>query len=170
MTLKQIGELYGCTSPCVRDFFDKHKIPRRSKIESVRLKNHDEANLVNKLQKLKSRKPYTLPSGRIIKVMGYENLFLDFVFNNHILHEDEIVYSVPSIQYTENKIKRRYIPDFYIPKYNLIVEIKSLYVIKRYGGVCNLLCKRKGVLNTGFDFCLVIDNKFDSFLGKTSFK
>jgi ribosomal protein S6 len=165
-TLKQIGNLYDCTGPCVAAFFDKHNIPRRTKKESVRLKNHEEANLLKKSKNLRRRKPYTLPSGNIVKVMGYEDAFLDFVFNNNIFKEDEIVYMVSSIPYTQDNVKRKYIPDFYIPKLNLIVEIKSWYTLKLGGGVRNLLCKRKGVLNAGFNFCVIMDNKFDSFLAK----
>ena len=75
-----------------------------------------------------------------------------------------------NIQYIENNIKRRYVPDFYIPKYNLIVEVKSWYITKQQGGVCNLLCKRKGVLNAGYEFCLILENRFESFLAKTNTK
>lgn len=169
-TMYQIGKLYNCTAPCVSDFFDKHNISRRTKNESVRLKNYEEANLLKKLRSLKARKSYTLPSGKIIKVMGYENIFLDFIFDKNILNENEIVYDVPSIQYIENNFKRRYVPDFYIPKYNLIVEVKSLYITKRQGGVHNLLCKRKGVLDAGYRFCLVLENNFNSFLSKINSK
>jgi len=165
-TMHQIGKAYNCTGPCVADFFDKHNIPRRSKDESIRLKNHEEANLLNKIRKLASRRFYTLPSGQTIKVMGYEDKFLDFVFANNLLKEEEIFHEHCSLYYQQDGIKRRYVPDFYIPKFNLIVEIKSWYVVKLGGGVHNLLCKRKGVLEAGYNFCLVLDNNFNSFLSK----
>jgi hypothetical protein len=167
--MKQIGKLYGCTFPCVSDFFDKHKIPRRTKSESIRLKNYEETNIQNKSQNLAKRKMFTLPSGKTIKVLGYEDNFLNFVFKNEILKEEEIIYQAKSIPYKQNNVSRKYLPDFYIPKYNLIVEIKSKYTIK-LSGLSNLLCKRKGVLDAGYDFCLVLDNNFDSFLNKLKTK
>lgn len=169
-TMGQIGKLYNCSGPCVADFFDKNNISRRSKTESIRLKNYEETNLLNKVQKLVLKRVYTLPSGQTIKVMGYEDKFLDFVFANKLLKEEEILHKHCSLHYQQDGIKRRYVPDFYIPRYNLIVEIKSWYTIKLGGGVHNLLCKRKGVLEAGYDFCLVLDNNFDSFLNKINSK
>lgn len=169
-TMYQIGKLYNCTAPCVSDFFDKYSIPRRNKNESIRLKNQEETNMLKKLKALRSKKFVKLPSGKNIKVMGYEDAFLKFVFDNDILKEYEIIFDLKSIPYTEDNIKRKYIPDFYVPKYNLIVEIKSSYISKLQGGVHNLLCKRKGVLEAGYDFCLVLDNNFNNFLSKINSK
>jgi Mor family transcriptional regulator len=162
-TLKQIGELYGCSSPCVKDFFDKNNVPRRTKAESVRLKNYEEANLSKKLRSRGKGKMVTLPSGKVIKVMGYEDSFLKFVFDNDLLKEEEIEFNVKSIPYIQNGINRKYIPDFYIPKLNLIIEVKSRYILKLHT-THNLICKQDAVLKKGHGFCLILDNNFEPFL------
>ena len=73
------------------------------------------------------KKIYKLPeSGQLIGLQGFEPQFLNFVFSSKLLEENEIIYSPDSILYTgiDNKT-HHYFPDFYIPKLNLIVEIKS---------------------------------------------
>lgn len=79
-------------------------------------------------------KTYALPSGEIIKIQGYEDRFLDEYFA-HGGKEENIVWSrkeVPKIYYyTSDGKKHRYYPDFFIPKDNLIIEVKSEYTYKR---------------------------------------
>ena len=77
-------------------------------------------------------KKYTLPSGKEINIQGYENYALDILLNKYT--EDEILNSksdMPVIRYKYKNINRRYFPDIYIPKYNKIIEVKSLWTYKR---------------------------------------
>lgn len=76
------------------------------------------------------KKKYSLPSGKIIFIQGYENIVLDYLLQ--IYDETEIITSVSDIfnlvgkiEYLYNGIKHRYFPDFYIQKENLIIEVKS---------------------------------------------
>ena len=107
-------------------------------------------------------KEYILPSGKIIFKQGYEPQFLDYVFKNNILTEDEIIYTPTTITYTniKNKISH-YHPDFYIPKYNLIVEIKSNWTYKKDK---NVLLKEQACKNNGYSYVRIIDNNFSIFL------
>lgn len=91
-------------------------------------KNRD---ILEKACKIQS-KPYTLPSGKIIHKMGYEPQFLNYVFQNNILKENEIIYHPKGIKYIgfDNK-EHYYFPDFYIPKWNLIVEVKSTWTLEK---------------------------------------
>jgi hypothetical protein len=81
-------------------------------------------------------KTYTLPSGKIIKVQGYEPLALDYLIP--IYGEDNIAVSlcddVPTIPYLcpIDNIWRQYYPDIYIPSENLIIEVKSAYTFDTY--------------------------------------
>lgn len=163
MTMKEIGKLYGCTFPCVGKFFDKHNIPRRSKGEAIRLKNYEEPNMLNKLRLRAKLKEVVLPSGKIVKVQGFEDIFLKFVFDNNLLNEEDIDFKPKIIPYVQNNIQRKYIPDFYIPKFNAIIEVKSWWTIQKQGKE-NLICKQRAVEAEGYKFCLVLDNNFDSFL------
>lgn len=69
---------------------------------------------------------YILPSGKCIKMQGYENVVMSKLLE--IYNEDEIIYDkklVPHIKYFYDNKLRTYYPDFYIPKDNLIIEVKS---------------------------------------------
>ncbi len=77
------------------------------------------------------KKPYTLPSGKIIEYQGYENFALDNLLK--IYHEDEIVngtQNVPELWYETNGKKHRHYVDFYIPKENKCIEVKSIFTLK----------------------------------------
>jgi transposase-like protein len=163
LTLKNIGNLYNCSAPTVALFFDKHNIPRRSKTESVILTNQNEIIARKRLKNLHKIKNYVLPSNKVIKLKGYEPQFLDFVFNNNLLSENDINYSPKRVKYLQDNKIRYYYPDFYIPQYNLIVEIKSKYIAKLQTEN-NLNNKKQGVLNAGYNYCLIIDNDFSNFI------
>ena len=80
----------------------------------------------------KKYKDYTLPSNKIIKIQGYENLALDILIQKY--KEDDIItqrVDMPIIMY-QNKTNHRYFPDIYIPKDNLIIEVKSYYTYNKY--------------------------------------
>lgn len=66
-----------------------------------------------------------------------------------------------SISYSLNGHKRRYHPDFFIPIYNLIVEIKSSYTYN-YNIEMNE-AKRKATIDSGFNFIFIIDKKYEDF-------
>lgn len=71
-------------------------------------------------------KDYMFPSGKIVKVQGYENKAIDELLK--IYKEDEIILGrkfVPRIEYLINMKKHIYYPDIYIPKDNKIIEVKS---------------------------------------------
>jgi len=73
-------------------------------------------------------KDYTMPSGDIRRVQGYEPYALDLLLKEYT--EDQIITSrkqIPRIRYTvENKIQY-YFPDIFIPSTNTIIEVKSIW-------------------------------------------
>jgi very-short-patch-repair endonuclease len=84
-----------------------------------------------------------------------------WIFENNLLKEEEINYSVNAIKYIDNDNKeRRYFADFYIPKWNLIVEIKSSFTNKldKY-----VLLKEQACLSQGFKYIKIINNIFEEF-------
>jgi transposase len=108
-------------------------------------------------------KPYTLPSGKIIKVQGYEPQFLDYVFENNLVKEEDFDFRQIRIPYKTNDNKRHYYyPDFHIPSKNLIIEIKSTYILNKQGKDIQEL-KHQACINKGFNYILILDNNMNLF-------
>lgn len=105
-------------------------------------------------------KTYILPSGRVIKLQGYEP---DAV--NQLLctrSEAELDFdNIPSIPYADTDgHKRVYYPDIFVPKENLIIEVKSWWTLKRNLGInC---CKQEAVTSSGYHFQLWVKDPKDS--------
>jgi hypothetical protein len=80
-------------------------------------------------------KEYIYPSGKIIKVQGYENYALDFLLNNENINENSIITSrklVPEIWYIDNNDKkRRHYVDIFIPSQNRCIEVKSTWTAEK---------------------------------------
>jgi hypothetical protein len=100
-------------------------------------------------------KDYIMPSGKIVKVQGYENRALDELLKIH--SEDEIVVSnseifklLGAIEYEQDGKTHRYFPDIYIPKLNLIIEVKSTRTFS-VNKKKNLL-KKQAVEDKGINF------------------
>lgn len=76
-------------------------------------------------------KEYKFPSGKTIKVQGYENLALDTLITQ--FDERQIIVgkaNVPVIEYEIDEKKHVYFPDIYIPHENKIIEVKSEWSLK----------------------------------------
>lgn len=98
----------------------------------------------------KKYKQYTMPSGEIRMVQGYENYALDILIKNY--KEEEIKSNrkdVPRISYINNK-QKYYFPDIYIPHINLIIEVKSEWTHKHDEEVNKL--KEKATQAQGYQF------------------
>jgi hypothetical protein len=78
-------------------------------------------------------KDYSLPSGTIIKVQGYEPFALDILVT--LIEEKDIITSrteVPEIWYYDiNGKKHRYYTDIFIKSLNKIIEVKSIWTYKK---------------------------------------
>jgi hypothetical protein len=98
-----------------------------------------------------SLKPYTLPSGKEVKIQGYENHALDKLLQTY--QEEDLTIGaslVPKIIYIHQQKTKRYYPDIYILKDNLIIEVKSTYTLKRE--LEKNLAKRRACIEQGYDF------------------
>lgn len=106
-------------------------------------------------------KDYVFPSGKKIKVQGYEDYALDYLLI--IYDESEIITEttkIPQITYFDaNNKQHKYYPDFFIPKDNLIIEVKSIYTM-RAKFYTNLL-KAQASKSEGFNFRFLIFDKED---------
>lgn len=158
--LTEIGNIYNCSYIKIRDFLIQNKCSIRDKTELLKERNKLESFQRKCLSGSGKNKEYLLPSGTIIKLRGYEPNFLDFIFSEKHLEETEIVYKPERIRYEFNDKEHFYYPDFYIPKYNLIVETKSSWIMKKQG-IEKTLQKEKYTTDQGFQFLLIIDNNFE---------
>lgn len=96
------------------------------------------------------------PSGKTIKVQGYERFFILELWEK--FDEDDIICgmkAVPSFMYIgkDNK-NHRYYPDFYVKSTNTIYEIKSPYTYEKSKEKIELVTPI--ILNAGFKYEVVI--------------
>ena len=153
-------------SKTITDKID-YKEQRRKSIETTRDRYGVDYPIQNKEIFLRQQKgmfkikEYTLPSGAIVLRRGYEPQFLDYIFSNKLINEEDITQypdSIPYINYKGNK--GYYYPDFQIPKLNLIVEIKSRYTVKLDK---NIEQKREACIQHGYGYIRIVDNNFEEF-------
>ena len=106
-------------------------------------------------------KNYTYPSGKIIKVQGYEHFALDELIYINQVCENDIVTNrteVPTIWYQDKSgKKRRYFVDIYLSLENRCIEVKSTWTMeKKYD---NILEKMQAVKDAGYECEILIFNK-----------
>jgi hypothetical protein len=114
-------------------------------------------------------KQYQLPSGKIIRVQGFENKAMDILLT--LYTEEDIITSrklLPNIWYEHNTKNRIYYPDLMILSGHTIIEVKSEYTYQIYKEVN--LTKKDACLRLGYNFEFwIFDNKGSS-LRKEIFK
>ena len=95
---------------------------------------------------------YVMPSGKIVKIQGYEDRALDELLQ--MFPEDEITVgraNIPTFKYVCNEgVSRTYFPDFYIKSLNTILEVKSEWTIRL--STCRLKEKANAVVKAGYRF------------------
>jgi len=78
-------------------------------------------------------KEYTLPSGNIIKIQGYEHFALNELLKN--INENDIITgckNVPTIWYNdESGKKHRHFVDIFVSSQNKCIEVKSTWTFKK---------------------------------------
>ncbi len=102
---------------------------------------------------MKKFKNYTMPSGDVRRVQGYEPFALDYLLKTY--SEDQIITDrrkIPRISYktSEEEKQRYYFPDIYIPHENKIIEVKSTWTIKLNPEIIDY--KKKATQNAGYNY------------------
>lgn len=104
-------------------------------------------------------KNYTLPSGKEIKLQGYEHFALKEILQNDILEEDIIhgCKNVPEIWYEDEITKKhRHYVDFFIPSQNKCIEVKSNWTIEKRKNIVFL--KQKAGKKLGYQYEIWVYN------------
>ncbi len=116
------------------------------------MQNQDVAENMTK-NKFKS-KDYVMPSGKIIKVQGYERFAIDELLQNENIAEDDIVTgcrNVPTIWYIDDSSKKhRHYVDIFIPSQNRCIEVKSTWTSKLTNG--NIFLKQTAGKQLGYKY------------------
>jgi hypothetical protein len=86
---------------------------------------------------------------------SYELHFIDYCINNNIIFEKGL-----TIDYVLDFKNRKYHSDFYLPKYNLICEVKSTYTLKE--DYLENMAKMEFTIKAGYNFLFIIDKKYDN--------
>ena len=105
-----------------------------------------------------SRKDYTLPSGKIIQVQGYEPYAHDELLK--IFNEEEIKSgstNVPEIWYDDHEgLKHRHFVDIFIPSQNKCIEVKSTWTAEKKKD--NIFKKQQAGKHLGYNYEIWIYN------------
>lgn len=128
-----------------------------SKLMSDHWNNIDFVN--NQFKTVGRYKEVRLPSGKIIKVQGYEDIAIDNLLTNY--SEDDLIIGTKSIhkeigmiKYTQDEKIRKYFPDIYIKSENRIIEVKSPFTFK-INEITNYL-KKDACINMNLKFSFMI--------------
>jgi hypothetical protein len=130
------------TAKSEKTCMEKYNVRHSSQDENVRLKT------------LKSgfrQKKFEMPSGRVVKVQGYEPFALRDLLMIH--NETQIQVDseglMPNIMYyTPDGKSHRYYPDIFIPHENKIIEVKSKYTAGKGGR--NVQLKKEETIKQGY--------------------
>ena len=123
--IKETGiKNYGCHPKRTKEVHEKWMETCFEKYGGHPNQNPD---IQEKIEKTSYRfKDYVFPSGKVVKVQGYENKAIDELLK--IYKEEALIIGrklVPRIDYSISEKKHVYYPDIYIPKDNKIIEVKS---------------------------------------------
>ena len=99
-------------------------------------------------------KQYTFTMGQVVTVQGFEVYALEVLENRGYSHEDLVIsrVEVPEIWYMDNHTFtfRRYFVDIYIPKENLMIEVKSTWTYQR--NIAKSYWKSCACVDYGYNF------------------
>jgi hypothetical protein len=145
-------EKYGCENPMQSVIFrDKAKQTCLTRYGC----EHVQQNAIISERTLKSSyktKQYTLPSGNVLQLQGYEPYAINDLLNIEKLSENDIITSrseVPETWYIdETGKKHRYFVDIYIPNQKRCVEVKSVWTMKQNPKI--IFDKQAAIKNNGY--------------------
>jgi len=161
-SIEKTAKIYNSTPHQIKRLLQNNGYHTLTKKESIQRTYTDENWVRNWISKCKqksySHKEYILPSNKVISIQGYEPQFLDYCFKHNVLNENDINFTAPRIPYILDGKQRYYYPDFYIPKFNLIVEIKSDYTL-------SLTPKEKAeaVKALNYNYITIVNSDFAEF-------
>ena len=117
-------------------------------------------------------KNYILPSGKIIKIQGFENFALDFLLKKKNINENDIVTgckNVPTIWYNDKLgKKRRHYVDIFKINLNKCIEVKSTWTAEKKKDC--IFLKQIAAKELGYEYEIWIYNGKGSIITPTEKK
>ena len=155
--IKASLQRYGTTSPNHADIVKQHKM--EASLQKYGTPNPMQNQEIQaKAQRNAFRhKDFTMPSGAIRRVQGYEPFALKELLNTYT--EDQIITdraAVPRIPYTVGGKQRYYFPDIYLPHIKKIIEVKSTWTYSCTTD--NISQKEAATRDIGYDYELWVYN------------
>lgn len=95
-----------------------------------------------------------------VSLQGYESLVLQSLIEDFDMHKEDIKIgksNIPVIKYGKNKL---YFPDFYLPKQNLLIEVKSKYTLQQHLDV--VISKCKASVEQGYSILLLVVDQHEA--------
>jgi hypothetical protein len=123
---------------------------------------HQNANIMDKCSKNAYKlKEYTLPSGKTIKLQGYEYFAFDELLKTENIPEEEIsngCKNVPVIWYEDaQKMKHRHYVDIFISSQNRCIEVKSTWTAEKKKD--NIFLKQQFAKELGYKYEIWVYNQ-----------
>jgi hypothetical protein len=155
-------EKYGCEYATQSDIF-KDKM-RKSCLEKYGVEHVSQNQEIHEKQNKNSYylKNYVFPSGKTVKIQGYENFALDELIHKYDFHENDMITgckNVPELWYIDNNNKKhRHFVDIYLPTINKCIEVKSTWTLKKQKDI--VLLKQQAAKDLEYLYEIwVYDNK-----------
>lgn len=152
-------ERYGTAWFMSTDSFNKKKRKTLFEKYGVHHNSHNAKTLDKRWASSKNH-DYVFPSGKIVKVQGYEPKAIDELLKNGYMESDIVVGNtniekhIGKIIYTSSDNKEhRYFPDIYVISENKVIEVKSEYTLSRDFWINN---KRDATVRSGFTYELKV--------------
>lgn len=134
----------------------------RKKIEETNMKrygvkhNMQHPELAQKnLESSFKLKEYSLPSGKVLKLQGFEHFCLNDLLNKEGIKEDDIITSridVPELWYKdENNTEHRHYVDFFVKSLNKCIEVKSEWTMRKEKKD-KIYLKQKASIELGYEY------------------
>jgi hypothetical protein len=153
--ITNIGK-YGCVNPSSNTEVKQKRTDTMIERFGVENASQNAAVHEKKVKNGYKSKQYVMPSGNIVFVQGYEPRALDDLLKEYA--EEEIIIETklkPRVSYVGRDDKEHYyFPDFYIPKNNLIIEVKSDWTYTQNKTICDL--KRDACIAQGYNYKFMI--------------
>lgn len=145
--------IYGYISPAQSPII-KEKI-KLSNLQKYGVESHNQNPKIHKKQQISSFKRHLYKESKLTYQGTYELDFLNKYFEKLQISE------IDSIEYIFNEKKCYYYPDFYLPNFNTIVEVKSSYYYNLE--LEKNLVKKEASIKKGYNFIFIIDKDYSEF-------
>ena len=142
-------KVYGVENPFQNEEVKKKIIQTNIIKYGVEHSSQNNEIMLKTQQNAKKYKKYTMPSGLIRNIQGYEPFALTElikIYSEEQIKTDRI--DIPRIKYTINDTEKYYFPDIYIPDDKKIIEVKSTWTYKCKSD--NIIHKKEATEHLGY--------------------